>query len=72
MLLVLLYLVTHDDLGAVQDLDMGEFHRVVSDLHHRLSDSSMLLWSTVGMMLLEVAGLDSGGPHGASQKVASS
>ena len=28
-----LYPVTHDDLGAVQGLDVGEFHRVVSDLH---------------------------------------
>ena len=33
-----LYPVTHDDLGAVQGLDIGEFHRVVSDIHHRLSD----------------------------------
>ena len=32
------YPVTHDDLGAVRGLDVGEFHRVVSDLHHRLSD----------------------------------
>ena len=30
--------VTHDDLGAAQGLDIGEFHRVVSDIHHRLSD----------------------------------
>ena len=33
-----LYSVTLDDLGAVQGLGIGEFHRVVSDIHHRLSD----------------------------------
>ena len=33
-----LYPFTHDDLSAVQGLDVGEFHRVVSDFHHRLSD----------------------------------
>ena len=27
-----------DDLGAVQGLGIGDFHRVVSDVHHRLSD----------------------------------
>ena len=30
--------VTLGDLGAVQGLGIGEFHRVVSDIHHRLSD----------------------------------
>ena len=33
-----LYLVTLDDLSAVQGLGIGDFHRVVSDVHHRLSD----------------------------------
>ena len=33
-----LYPVTLDDLGAIQGLDIGEFHRVVSDIHHRLGD----------------------------------
>ena len=33
-----LYPVTLDDLGAVQGLGIGDFHRVVSDVHHRLSD----------------------------------
>ena len=33
-----MYLVTLDDLSAVQGLDVGEFHRVVSDFHHRLSN----------------------------------
>ena len=33
-----LYPVTLDDLGAVQGLGIGEIHRVVSDIHHRLSD----------------------------------
>ena len=33
-----LYPVTHHDLSAVQGLDVGEFHRVASDFHHRLSD----------------------------------
>ena len=32
------YPVTHDDLGAVLGLDIGEFHHVVSGLHRRLSD----------------------------------
>ena len=32
------YFVTHDDLGAVWRLGIGEFHHVVSDLHHRLCD----------------------------------
>ena len=30
--------ITHGDLAAVQGLDLGEFHRVVFDLHHRLND----------------------------------
>ena len=33
-----LYLVTLDDLSAVRGLGIGDFHRVVSDVHHRLSD----------------------------------
>ena len=33
-----LYPVTHHDRSAVQGLDVGEFHRVVSDFHRRLSD----------------------------------
>ena len=37
-----------DDLGAVQGLDIGAFHRVVSDFHHRLSDFSMLLCGGIG------------------------
>ena len=32
------YPVTHDDLGAVWGLGVGEFHRAVSGLHRRLSD----------------------------------
>ena len=32
------YPVTHDDLGEVWVLGIGEFHRVVSGLHRRLSD----------------------------------
>ena len=33
-----LCLVTLDDLSAVRGLGLGEFHRVVSDIHHRLSE----------------------------------
>ena len=33
-----LYPVTVDDLSAVQGLGVGDFHRVVSGIHHRLSD----------------------------------
>ena len=33
-----LYPVTHNDLGAVQGLGIGDFHRVVSGIHHRFSD----------------------------------
>ena len=35
-----LYPVTPDDLSAVRGLGIGDFHRVVSDVHHRLSDYS--------------------------------
>ena len=33
-----LFPVTFDDLSAVRGLGLGDFHRVVSDVHHRLSD----------------------------------
>ena len=33
-----LYPVTLDNLSAVRGLGIGDFHRVVSDVHHRLSD----------------------------------
>ena len=33
-----LYPVTLDDLNAVRGLGIGDYHRVVSDVHHRLSD----------------------------------
>ena len=33
-----LHPVTYDDLNVVQGLGIGDFHRVVSDVHHRLSD----------------------------------
>ena len=33
-----LYPVTLDDLHAVEGSGLGDFHRVVSDVHHRLSD----------------------------------
>ena len=33
-----LYPVTLDDLNAVRGLGIGDFHRVVSDVHHRLND----------------------------------
>ena len=33
-----LYLVTIDDLSMVRGLGIGDFHRVVADVHHRLSD----------------------------------
>ena len=33
-----LYPVALDDLSAVRGLGIGEFHRVVADVHHRLSD----------------------------------
>ena len=33
-----LYLVTLGDLDVVRGVGVGEFHRVVSDVHHRLSD----------------------------------
>ena len=33
-----LYPVTLGDLHAVEGLGIGDFHRVVSDVHHRLSD----------------------------------
>ena len=33
-----LYPVTIDDFSAVRGLGIGDFHRVVSDVHHRLSD----------------------------------
>ena len=32
-----LYPVTFGDLHAVEGLGIGDFHRVVSDVHHRLS-----------------------------------
>ena len=34
----LMYPVTLEDLSTVQNLGIGDFHRVVSDIHHRLSD----------------------------------
>ena len=34
----LTYPVTWDDLSVVRGLGLGDFHRVVDDLHHRLSD----------------------------------
>ena len=33
-----LYPVTRDDLSAVRGLGLGDFHRVVSDVHRRLCD----------------------------------
>ena len=33
-----LYPVTIDDLSVVRGLGIGGFHRVVADIHHRLSD----------------------------------
>ena len=33
-----MYPVTLDDLSVVRGLGIGDFHRVVSDVHHRLSD----------------------------------
>ena len=33
-----LYPVTIDDVSAVRGLGIGDFHRVVSDVHHQLSD----------------------------------
>ena len=33
-----MYPVTLGDLGAVQGMGIGDFHRVVSDVHHRHSD----------------------------------
>ena len=38
LLLAPLYPVTLEYLGAVQGLGIGDFHRVVSDIHHRLLD----------------------------------
>ena len=35
----LVYPVAFDDLTAVQGLGIGDFHRVVCGVHHRLSDS---------------------------------
>ena len=47
-----LYPVTLGDLGAVQGLGIGDFHRVVSGIHRRLSDFLFIqLWFTVGMRL---------------------
>ena len=66
------YPVTHDDLGAVQGLDIGEFHRVVSDLHHRLCD---LIHAVVVHRRDDYSGvaeLDSGGSLGSPLQVASS
>ena len=62
-----LYPVTIHDLGAVWGLEIGDFHRVVSDVHHRLSDFIHAVvvhrrHEAIGV----VAELDSGGPHGAS------
>ena len=33
-----LYLVTIDDLRVVRGINIGDFHRAVADVHHRLSD----------------------------------
>ena len=67
------YLVTIDDLSAVRGLGIGDFHRVVADVHHRLSDFvHAVVVPRRDEAIREVAELDSGGPHGASLQVASS
>ena len=56
-----LYPVTLDDLGAVQGLGIGDFHRVVSDVHHRLSDFvHAVVVPPSGMELLGCGGIGFG------------
>ena len=43
--------VTLSDLHVVEGSGLGDFHRVVGGVHHRLSDSSMRLLFIVGMRL---------------------
>ena len=56
--------VTLDDLGADRGLGIGDFYRVVSDVHHRLSDVIH------AVVVSGVAELDSREPYGASFFVA--
>ena len=53
------YPVIHGDLVAVQGLGIGEFHGVVSDLHHRLNGFMRLLVIVV-MMLFGGGGIGFG------------
>ena len=47
-----LYPVTLDDIHAVEDSGLGDFHRVVCNLHHRLSDFIHGSSFTDGMRLI--------------------
>ena len=62
-----LYPVSFGDLHAVDGLGFGDFHRVVSDVHHRLSD---FIHEVVVHRRDEAVGewleLASRGPYGAS------
>ena len=66
-----LHVVTLDDLSAVWGLGIGDFHRVLSDVHPRLSDFvHAVVVRHRDEAFWEVA--ESGGPHGAHLQVASS
>ena len=47
-----LYPVTFGDLDVVRGVGVGEFHRIVPDVHRRLSDFVEKLLFIVGMRLL--------------------
>ena len=55
-----LYPVIFGDLHAVEGLGIGDFHRVVSDVHHRLSDFIHEVFVHRRMMLFVVGGIGFG------------
>ena len=65
--------VTIDDLSVVRGLGIGDFHRVVADIHHRLSDFiHAVVVHRRDEAIREWRNWIREDPHGASQKVASS
>ena len=63
----LLYPVTLDDLSSVRGLGIGDFHRVVSDVHHRLSDFiHAVVVHRRDEAIRELAEVDSGKLYGSS------
>ena len=60
-----LYPITIDDRSVVRTTGIGDFHRVVADVHHRLSDF-------IHAVVVHRAQLDSGRSPGASLQMASS